>query len=395
VALNRRLAHELANVGGDRWEVTVAGPSFFHGDLRPVPLERLPSEPCKLVGLPAYLTRRIHVMVYGPRLRSLLREPWDLVHCWEEPFIFAAGQAAMWCHPAARLVFATFQNLSKRYPPPFSWVEQYAMGQADGWVAFGHLIEDVLTRRKLYRDRPHRVIPPGVDVQQFKPDPARRAQTLTELNWSSEGPPVVGFVGRFVPEKGLRLLTEVLDAVRSPWRALFLGGGSLESYLRDWSAKYGERVRILTEVTHSQVPAYMNCMDVLAAPSQSTPRWREQFGRMLVEAFASGVAVLASDSGEIPFVVGDAGLIRPEADREQWQDGLQTLLENPAFRTDVAARGFDRAHQEFAWPLVARRHLKFFDELLQNPRQRSRFSTQVRKVPGTSHEELSSRGAIL
>ena len=41
-------------------------------------------------------------------------------------------------------------------------------------------------------------------------------------------------------------------------------------------------------------------MDVLCAPSQTTPRWREQFGRMLIEAFASGVAVIASTSGEIP-----------------------------------------------------------------------------------------------
>jgi glycosyltransferase involved in cell wall biosynthesis len=92
---------------------------------------------------------------------------------------------------------------------------------------------------------------------------------------------------------------------------------------------------------------------------------------MLVEAFASGVAVLASDSGEIPFVVGDAGLIRPEGDRAQWQDSLANLLENPSVRAELAARGLDRAHQEFAWQLVARRHLEFFDELLQCPSERN------------------------
>ena len=50
-------------------------------------------------------------------------------------------------------------------------------------------------------------------------------------------------------------------------------------------------------------------MDVMCAPSQTTPKWREQFGRMLIEAFASGVPVVGSDSGEIPFVIDEAGVL--------------------------------------------------------------------------------------
>ena len=59
-------------------------------------------------------------------------------------------------------------------------------------------------------------------------------------------------------------------------------------------------------------------MDLLCAPSRTTPRWREQFGRMLIEAMACGVPVIASPSGEIPYVVGDAGVLVPEGD----PDGL-------------------------------------------------------------------------
>jgi glycosyltransferase involved in cell wall biosynthesis len=65
-------------------------------------------------------------------------------------------------------------------------------------------------------------------------------------------------------------------------------------------------VRIV-KVAHDEVPAYLNAMDLLCAPSLTTPSWREQLGRMVVEALACGVPVISSDSGELPFVVADAG----------------------------------------------------------------------------------------
>ena len=105
-------------------------------------------------------------------------------------------------------------------------------------------------------------------------------------------------------------------------------------------------------------------MDVLAAPSQTTSRWREQFGRMLIEAMSCGVAVAASDSGEIPYVVGDAGLVLPEGDVDAWAAGLDRLLSSPDERQRLADDGMRRARAEFAWPVVARKHLDFFDTLL-------------------------------
>ena len=107
-------------------------------------------------------------------------------------------------------------------------------------------------------------------------------------------------------------------------------------------------------------------MDILAAPSRTTSRWREQVGRMLIEAMACGVPVVGSGSGEIPYVVGDAGVIVPEADNVAWTNALGELLDSPGQRKELAQRGLQRAVTEFAWPVVASRHLDFFDELLQN-----------------------------
>jgi glycosyltransferase involved in cell wall biosynthesis len=102
---------------------------------------------------------------------------------------------------------------------------------------------------------------------------------------------------------------------------------------------------------------------VLCAPSQTTLRWREQFGRMLSEAMACGVPVVASRSGEIPYVVGDAGILLPENDVEAWASALTKLLTHSAARRALGEKGMQRARVEFAWPVVARRHLDFFDEL--------------------------------
>src|SRR5688572_6188034 len=115
VRQNRRLAHELALQGGTRWEVTCAAPAFFHGDLRPIPLEPWDVTECDLVSVPAYLTSRIHVFVYSPRLRWLLREAWDVVHAWEEPYVFAGFQLACWTNRQTRLVYLTAQNYDKTY----------------------------------------------------------------------------------------------------------------------------------------------------------------------------------------------------------------------------------------------------------------------------------------
>ena len=140
IALNRRLADEMARQGGDRWEVTAAAPSTFAADLGRVSLERRDGEACRVVGLPVRADRFPHLMHYGA-LRPLLAEPWDVIHCWEEPYVASGGQIARLAPKGARFVFATFQNLVKRYPPPFNWIERSVVSRADG-TAFGHTVHD-------------------------------------------------------------------------------------------------------------------------------------------------------------------------------------------------------------------------------------------------------------
>jgi glycosyltransferase involved in cell wall biosynthesis len=303
-------------------------------------------------------------MFYGLRLREIIRDGgWDLVHCWQEPYVLSGGQV-MWWAGRTPVVYYTFQNLSKQYPPPFDRIERACVRGSAGWIAAGETVRTTLEARPGYADRPHTVIPLGVEVGVFRPNPEAGAAVRRSLGWEAGGSPVVGYLGRFVPEKGVPLLMRVLDRVSVPWRALFVGGGPLEGALRAWAVRHGDRVRVVTGVPHAGVPAHLSAMDVLAAPSQTTRRWKEQLGRMLIEAFAAGVPVVGSDSGEIPFVIADAGVVLPEADEAAWAATLTELLESPAKRAELSARGLDRAHERFTWPVVARQHVEFFDSVL-------------------------------
>jgi glycosyltransferase involved in cell wall biosynthesis len=326
------------------------------------------------VPVPVQFGRRPHLMLYGRRLRELLREPWDLVHCWEEPYVAAAWQVARWARAESALVYATFQNLAKRYPPPFAQIERRAMRRASGWIAYGRTVEETLAGRPGYRDRPHAVIPPGVDLERFRPDPDARGRIRAELGWADDGPPVVGYLGRFVPEKGLDMLRRAWAGM-GPSRLLLVGGGAMEGELRSWAAGC-DGVRVVTGVTHDRVPAYLGAMDLLAAPSLTTARWREQFGRMLVEAMACGVPVVGSDSGEIPHVIGDAGVVVPEGDVDLLRTAMAGLSADAPRRAELAARGLDRARTEFALPVVARRQLRFFDDILASNLTQSRGASE-------------------
>ncbi len=366
VRRNRELAEAIGREAGGSWAVTVAAPNRYPGDLAPIVTTHDPDERCDLRRLPVRLASQVHVMTYGG-LGAVMDEPWDVIHCWEEPYVLSAAQVARANRSRGALVFASFQNIEKRYPPPFGAIERYSMRRARGWIAFGRSIEATLAHRPMYAARPHAVIPFGVDLARFAPDAAARTALLDKLGWDPDGIPVVGYLGRFVESKGLPMLLDALGALHRrgvAWRALFVGGGPWEDRLREFATRHDGRVRIATGISHDDVPPYLQAMDVLAAPSQTTPGWREQFGRMIVEAFACAVPVVGSDSGEIPYVIGDAGLVVGEGDRDGWIAALETVLSDAGLRRDLGTRGRARAEHDFAWSVVARQHLTFFQQLV-------------------------------
>jgi glycosyltransferase involved in cell wall biosynthesis len=119
------------------------------------------------------------------------------------------------------------------------------------------------------------------------------------------------------------------------------------------------------------LPAIMRRFAVLVGPSLTTPRWKEQFGRMLVEAMACGVPVIGSTSGEIPDVIGDAGIVVPEGDSVALRTAIARLRDDARERHDLAERGRARVLALFTQQAVARRTHAVYQEVRDAYRARA------------------------
>ncbi|MGH7925292.1 MAG: glycosyltransferase family 4 protein [Candidatus Binatus sp.] len=369
VAENRALIREVAR--DPQFDVTVAAPMAFRSGLGPIELQpEPPGSSVKLKPLAARFTNWTQIFAYDRRgLATLIGNgAFDVVHAWEEPYIYAGYQIVRaMAKSDAAFCFRTAQNIDKRYPFPFSRFERAARERAQGWIAGGNLVFESMVRRGFPKER-GRIITLAVDLDAFRPLAPERKQTVArDLGLR---PPIVAYVGRLTRAKGIDLMMRAMDAVvgSTHWSLLVMGAGPMEGELRNWAAARGwnDRVQIRL-VPHRDVPRYLGAADILLAPSQTGPRWREQFGRMVIEAFACGVPVLGSDSGEIPYVVGDAGKVLPESDAEKWAKAIIEMLGSAELRADMARRGFARV-QAYSVAAVARQYRAYYRDLADRRR---------------------------
>jgi glycosyltransferase involved in cell wall biosynthesis len=118
-------------------------------------------------------------------------------------------------------------------------------------------------------------------------------------------------------------------------------------------------------------------LDLFVMPTETTDRIREQFGRVLVEAMASGVPVIGSTCGAIPEVIGDAGLVFPERDASALAAAIKRLLTNVGLRERLTTLGRARVEQNYSWNVVAEKTYEFFQEVLTG---RAALSTDALKT---------------
>ncbi len=279
----------------------------------------------------------------------------------------------------AKNLFFTWWNLPYQLKFPVSLLEAYNLRHTNGIVAGNQDGAEIL-RQRGYQG-PIKIMPQlGVDESLFHPQP--QPELAARLGIQPDDF-VVGFVGRFVEEKGLLTLLQAVGTspltkrdegvLPRPWKLLLLGRGPLKSVLLEQAANLGiqDRLILVESVPHNEVPCYINLMSTLVLPSQTTSQfktmtavgWKEQFGHVLIEAMACQVPVIGSDSGEIPHVIGDTGLVFPEGDVTALQNCLEQLRSQPAFAKALAAQGRKRAIAQYTNQALAKQLLDFYKEL--------------------------------
>lgn len=208
----------------------------------------------------------------------------------------------------------------------------------------------------------------GVDPDIFHPYSDERIELTRAMLGIQRQEFTIGFVGRFVEEKGLLDLVEAAGRLRQLSKRriclLLTGKGGLESKLRADCARLDIKLILLSGRRYHEMAEVMNVLDVLVLPSQSKRFWKEQFGRVLIEAMACGVPVIGSDSGEIPNVIGEAGLTFHECNRQELAECLRLCCENESFRLTLRDRGIARVLNKYTNQQIAYRTLEIYDRLL-------------------------------
>ena len=159
---------------------------------------------------------------------------------------------------------------------------------------------------------------------------------------------LLGYAGRLTDEKGLHVLMSAVERIDPSleWSLLVMGSGPMKSDIVRWAKERHFATRIdIRLLTHEEIPRYLPVVDVLLVPSQTRAHWKEQFGRVIVEAFACAVPVITSDSGEIPFVAGDAAKVLPESDTALWAATIESALRDPDSLRSYVERGLERCEQ--------------------------------------------------
>jgi glycosyltransferase involved in cell wall biosynthesis len=172
----------------------------------------------------------------------------------------------------------------------------------------------------------------------------------------AERPFTVGYAGRLIESKGLIDLLEAVRKLDTPVELTFIGDGELRSQLEGQTIP-GSRARVLSGIGHAEMPRAYAQLDVLALPSRTTPTWKEQFGRTIVEALWCGVPVVGSDSGEIRWLIEltGGGLVFAEGDRAALAAQLAKLRAAPELRRELAAAGRAAVERLFSVPAATDR----------------------------------------
>ena len=301
----------------------------------------------------------------------------DVLDVHEEPFSLAARQWLSAAPPELPIVMYTAQNIDKRFPPPFSGYERAALRRVVCLYPCSGQAASV-ARRKGFAGI-IRVIPLGVDAALYRPG-----------KQSLDDPEVVlGLFGRLVPEKGVQEAIHVLAHVLKvrPARLILVGEGPEARVALALARRLGvdQRVVVVSGSSPQEVAAHYRSVHVLLVPSIATTTWAEQFGRVIVEAQASGAVVAGYASGAIPEVAGPPAVVVPEGNLDALAETVGSLVGSVDEWMRRRSAGLTLAEHR-TWDRVAAEQLCLYREALVAPPRASLPRSRVEQQRAASAE---------
>lgn len=267
----------------------------------------------------------------------------------EEPYSVSGFECVLLANifaPKSASIFYSAQNILKQYPPPFVWSERFVYDSCKAAYPCSKGVADVLSAKGF--SKPTFIIPLGIDPNIFA-----KANQMHSIGEAVR----IGCAGRLTRSKGFDVLISALAKLPpdTQWELRVAGSGPESGPLQKQCDLLGleERINWLGELSASDMPSFYKSCDIFVVPSKTTKNWKEQFGRVAVEAMAASCCVIASDSGSLPEVIGDAGIVVAEDDSEALYTALSKVITDHQFRQSLAEAARLRAISLYSWDKVA------------------------------------------
>jgi glycosyltransferase involved in cell wall biosynthesis len=307
----------------------------------------------------------------GPIIERIRKFRPDVIDIHEEPYSVSCFECLVLAKtfaPRAAYVFYTAQNINKKYPLPFRMSEGFVYQNSHGAYPCSIGVQEVLQAKGYAKRCP--VIPLGVDPQQFSP----QGETIRDWKHNNDSQ-VIGFTGRLVESKGLQVILQAMallpHSVKSTVKLLVAGSGPSQAKLSELATNLGlaDYVTWLGALKQTEMPAFYRSCNVVVVPSITTKTWKEQFGRVPVEAMSCGIPIIVSDSGSLPEVAADCGIIVPEDNPTALSAALQELLPNRLRSAEIGRRSGDLVRTRFSWHAVAQLMVQLYSDCLRASQQ--------------------------
>ena len=370
VGAYQRKLEEMAAIDGV--DLTVVVPPSWDDARGPTRLEKVHTSGYEMNVTSIAFNGNYHLHFY-PKLRRIVRSvrP-DIFHIDEEPYNLATFQAMRLAQSvgAATLAFS-WQNMLRRYPPPFNLMERYVLNRLDALLV-GNSEAIEVWQHKGYQGPMYLIPQFGVDPDIYyrRERVTKRGKTSVFKSRNTRRPSqpalVIGYAGRLVEEKGIEILLHAASRLVGPWSMQILGDGPDRNrleYVAQWLG-IAARVTFDHKLPSSHLPHYLSGLDVLVLPSLTRSNWKEQFGRVLIEAMACDVITAGARTGAIPEVIGEAGLTFAEGSIEELQALLQHLLDDVPWREELRQKGRQRVRDNYTQAAIARNTIEVYRQIL-------------------------------
>jgi spore coat protein SA len=306
--------------------------------------------------LPRSIRRQMICSMFGSILSRLKSE--DIVWCQNWPYVGEALEPAIHSR-GAKLIYRAHNSLA-----PYT-----ARGLFKSFTADALVFNSEAMRQEALKLMPYLkntcTIHNGADEALFYPLPKAAAR--------NQDAPVILFVGRLDPSKGVHVLVEAMrillaSNVRATCKIVgssHAGGSSSKAtaYVKSLHESPPPNVQFLGFRAATDIAQEYRAADIVCCPSI----WQEPFGNVNIEAMACGVPVVATRVGGIPEIAADGGVFLVEPDSAaELANALRRLLLDEELRARIGAEGLKSFRRRFTWDAIVRQHKELVDSLTEN-----------------------------